>query len=167
MNAIERHNWSESDEKSLVSTVKWVNKNIPKEATKDRGGKWKVIAGLLFTDIGLKVSDHACRKRHSNIKNRLLKRKDNDKEILTQMGFDFPQVKEQTETERLKARVSTLERKIDNLIISLNEFSGVINNLSKIADAVNKNTAGVAKKVGKEHWHNTYQFGSRTSGANY
>ena len=41
MSIQERHNWSEADEKSLMSTVKWVDENISNAATKDRGnGKW-------------------------------------------------------------------------------------------------------------------------------
>jgi len=165
MNTVERHNWSESDEKSLVATVKWVEEHIPNAATKDRGGKWKVVAGLLFTDVSLKVSDNACRKRYSDIKKRISKRKDNGKEVVEYLGTDFPQVGEQTEEEKLRARVAVLERKVENLINSMNEFSNITKDITKIADAVNKNTVDVAKKVGKEHWHRTYQFSSRTGDA--
>lgn len=162
---IEKHNWSEADEKSLISTVKWVDENIPNSATKDRGGKWKVVASFLFADIGLKVSDNACRKRHSDIKRRISKRKDNGKEVVTFLGTDFPQVGELTAEEKLQARVSVLESKVENLINSLNEFSSITADIAKIADAVNQNTVDVSKKVGKKHWHNTYQFSARTGDA--
>jgi hypothetical protein len=165
MSTTERHHWPESDEKSLMATVKWVDDNIAKPAMKDRGGKWNVVAGLLFTDIGLKVSDNACRKRHSDIKSRISKRKDNGKEVVTFLGTDFPQVGEQTEEEKLRARVAVLERKVENLINSLNEFSGIASDLAKIADAVSKNTEAVSKKVGKKHWHRTYQFSTRSGDA--
>ena len=161
----ERHNWSEADEKSLVSTVKWIDENIPSSATKDRGGKWKVVAGLLFTDINIKVSDNACRKRYSEIARRISKKSDNGKEIVTFLGTDFPQVEELTKEERLQIRVAVLERKVENLINSLNEFSGVISDLSKIADAVSKNTENISKKAGKVHWHQTFPYSSRTGEA--
>ncbi|MHA2428044.1 MAG: hypothetical protein ACXADB_08485 [Candidatus Hermodarchaeia archaeon] len=162
---IERHNWSEADEKSLMSTVKWVEEHISNAAIKERGGKWKVVAGLLFTDVSLKVTDNACRKRHADIKKRINKRKDNGKEVVEYLGTDFPQVGEQTEEEKLRARVAVLERKVDNLINSLNEFSGIVDDIKKIADSVNKNTVDISKKVGKEHWHKIYQFSSRTGDA--
>lgn len=111
MSTVERHNWSESDEKSLISTVKWVETNIPKPAMKDRGGKWGVVAGLLFTDIGLKTTDNACRKRHSDIQKRISKKSDNGKEVVTFLGIEFPQVAHQTEEEKLRDRVAVLERR--------------------------------------------------------
>lgn len=165
MTQIERHNWSEADEKSLMSTVKWVEDNISNAAAKDRGGKWKVVAGLLFTDVNLKVSDNACRKRHADIKRRIKKRKDNGKEVVEYLGTDFPQVGEQTEEEKLRARVAVLERKVENLINSLNEFSGIADDVKKIADAVNKNTVDISKKAGKKHWHDTYPYSNRTGDA--
>ena len=119
----------------------------------------------MFTDVGLRVSDNACRKRHSDIKKRINKRKDNGKEVVEYLGTDFPQVGELTEEEKLKARVSVLERKVDNLINSLNEFSKYTDQITKIAEMVNKNTVDVSKKVGKSHWHKTYQFSSRTGDA--
>lgn len=165
MSAVERHNWSESDEKSLVSTVKWVEENITKNAMKDRGGKWKVVSGLLFTDIGLKTSDNACRKRHSDINKRISSKSDNGKEVVTFLGVDFPQVGVQTEEEKLRARVAVLERKVENLVNSLNTFSTIKDDVVKIANAVNNNTVAVLKKADKVHYHNTYQFSTRTSKA--
>lgn len=132
----ERHNWSESDEKSLLSTVKWVEDNIPKTAMKDRGGKWNVVAGLLFTDIGLKTTDNACRKRHSDINRRMSETKD----VVTFLGVEFPQVEEQTEEDRLRARVAVLERKVDNLVNSLNTFSTIKDDIATLAKNINDNS---------------------------
>jgi len=165
MSTAERHNWSESDEKSLVSTVKWVEDNIPTTAMKDRGGKWNVVAGLLFTDIGLKTTDNACRKRHSDIQKRISLTTDNGKEVVTFLGVDFPQVAVQTEEEKLRARVAVLERKVENLVNSLNTFSTIKEDIALIAKLVNDNTVEVQKKSDKTHYHNTYQFSTRTSDA--
>ena len=155
MSGTERHNWSESDEKSLVSTVTWVEENISKAACASRGGKWNVISGLLFTDIGLKVSGNACQCRHKDIRSRLKKTESGGQEVLTFLGVDFPQATERTEEEKLRSRVAILERRVDNLVNSLNELSGLKDEIAIMAGLIEK-------KVGKDHWHSVYQFSSRT-----
>jgi len=117
--AVERHNWTETEEKSLISTTNWVSDNLNKDQLKQRGGKWKVISGFLNADIGLKASDNACRKRFSDIQ----KREKKSNGAVTLLGVDFPQEIPKTEEERLKARVAVLERQVLSITNAYNNHS--------------------------------------------
>jgi len=117
--AVERHNWTETEEKSLVSTANWVSDNLNKDQLKQRGGKWKVISGFLNADIGLKASDNACRKRFSDIK----KREKKSNGAVTLLGVDFPQEVPKTEEEKLKARVAKLERQVLHITNAYNNHT--------------------------------------------
>ncbi|KKN04197.1 hypothetical protein LCGC14_1099890 [marine sediment metagenome] len=132
------HNWTEKDEKALISCVDWVETTITnKETLLCLGGKWKVVSLRLFNESNLSVSDEACKSRFFKIKRRELHKVEDGKEVVSLLGTDFPQaeikppdlnskLKNQPVVVNLQRKVHLLESEVKELKEQMKDAKGAL-----------------------------------------
>lgn len=136
---MDRHKWTEKDEKKLLECVDWVENTF--KASGDTlvslGGKWEVVSMFLKKNSGLDLTDEACKGRFFKIKRRELKTNG----VITLLGTDFPQadvkptsalpLRDQPIVINLQNRVAYLESELQHLKKQADNVSDLSRKLTK------------------------------------
>jgi hypothetical protein len=141
MSTINRHNWSEKDEKILLECVNWVETNFPKgsETLAALGGKWEVVS-IYLKKNGLDLTDEACKGRFFKIKRReQRKTTDTGKEVVSLLGTDFVQAKvPMPKVGSSMPVVTNLQRRVNELETKVVTLEGQVSAVMELNDNLNK-----------------------------
>ena len=139
---INRHNWSEQDEKVLLDCVNWVDVTFPKgsESLVALGGKWEVVS-IRMKNCGLDLTDESCKARFFKIKRRELHTVQAGMDIVSLLGTEFPQAEvkpldkvelaDQPVITSIQRRVLYLEGEIKHLKTQANTVMELNESLTK------------------------------------
>ena len=142
---VNRHIWTESQEKSLLEAVKFIEDSFrgsdARFTLSALGGKWFAVSSWLKKNAALEFTEGACESRYRKIKTREQHKVTDDGQLVVLLNkTEFPQindddVKIEQDNSYLLDRLTSLEGKVASLELETNKLKILNNKLIDIIEA--------------------------------